>query len=247
MNNTADSRRDFIKKAGLVSASVTILPSYTMNGPVPQPKLSPAMGKALSVDGKWIPVVCWHDCGGRCALKAWVVNKRVLRLKSDDTHQDSPDYPQQRACVRGRSQRMQVFAPDRLKYPMRRKQWSPGGGDRSLRGKDEWVRISWDEALDIVTQELKRVKEQHGNESIYCRGGEINRTINLFGGCVDSWMTDSLGSWMGVRVNSIGLYAKRKPGNGFRLASASIGDRMDLRNSRACCHVGCEPRMEQSG
>ncbi len=50
--------------------------------------------------------------------------------------------------------------PDRLKYPMRRKHWAPGGGDKSLRGKDEWVRISWDEALDIVVSELKRIKGQ---------------------------------------------------------------------------------------
>ena len=39
-----------------------------------------------------------------------VVDGTVTRVKTDDTHPDSPDYPQQRGCVRGRSQRMQVFA-----------------------------------------------------------------------------------------------------------------------------------------
>ena len=33
----------------------------------------------------------------------------VSRVKTDDTHPDSPDYPQQRGCARGRSQRMQAF------------------------------------------------------------------------------------------------------------------------------------------
>lgn len=195
-------------------------------------------------DGKWIPVVCWHDCGGRCALKALVVDNRVIRLKGDDTHDDTPDFPQQRACVRGRSQRMQVFAPDRLKYPMRRKHWVPGGGDKSLRGNDEWVRISWNEALDIIVSELKRVKENFGNESIYCRGGEVKRTLNLFGGCVDSWMTDSLGSWMGSGKR-IGLY-NRKEGNKFE-PYTSIGDRIDLRNSELVIMWGVNPAWSSPG
>ena len=72
--------------------------------------------------------------------------------------------PKQRGCARGRSQRRQVFGADRLKYPMKRKNWAPGGGKKELRGRDEWVRISWDEALDIVASELKRIKENYGNE-----------------------------------------------------------------------------------
>ena len=210
MNNPNGSRRNFLKKAGIISAGITIFPSsYSKSMSLPYQLSYGVRRRITPADGSWVPVVCWHDCGGRCALKALVVDKKVIRLKTDDTHIDSPDFPQQRACVRGRSQRMQVFAPDRLKYPIRRKNWEPGGGDKSLRGKDEWVRISWDEALDLVANELKRTKEQYGNESIYCRGGEIKRTINLFGGCVDSWMTDSFGSWMGSGKR-IGLFDSKK-------------------------------------
>jgi len=172
------------------------------------------------------------------------VDDKVVRLKDDDTHEDSPDYPQQRACVRGRSQRMQICTPDRLKYPMRRKSWAPGGGDKSLRGKDEWVRISWDEALDMVVSELKHVKEQFGNESIYCRDGGIKRAINLFGGCVDSWMTDSYGSWMGTGKR-IGLYHK-KEGNKFETFT-SISDRMDMRNSELVIMWGVNPAWSSPG
>ena len=35
---------------------------------------------------------------------------------------------------------------------MKRKSWQPGGGENAhgeLRGKDEWERIGWDEALDL--------------------------------------------------------------------------------------------------
>ena len=97
----------------------------------------------------------------------------VIRQKTDDTHKDSPDFPQQRGCLRGRSQRHQVFNADRLKYTMRRKNWKPGGGKKELRGRDQWVRLSWDEALDIVATETKRIIGKYGNESIMVTGKMI--------------------------------------------------------------------------
>ena len=35
-----------------------------------------------------------------------------------------------------------------------------------MRGRDEWVRISWDEALDLVHNQLKRVRDEHGPTGI---------------------------------------------------------------------------------
>ena len=53
-------------------------------------------------------------------------------------------------------ERMRVYSENRIKYPMKRKHFDPKG-DRhpELRGKDEYVRISWDEALDLVAGEIK--------------------------------------------------------------------------------------------
>lgn len=111
-------------------------------------------------EGKWVTHFCGGGCGGVCLNRSYVVDGIVVRQKTDDLHTDSPDYPQQRGCLKGRLRRLQVFGADRLKYPMKRKHWEPGtGGDRSLRGRDEWVRISWDEALDLVATEIKRIKE----------------------------------------------------------------------------------------
>ena len=51
------------------------------------------------------------------------------------------------------AERTRVYAENRIKYPMKRKNFDPNGERHpELRGKDEYVRISWDEALDIVTQ-----------------------------------------------------------------------------------------------
>ncbi len=127
------TRRDFMTQVALLVGSKTALLRCA--------------GAASATTGKWIPVACWNHCGGRCPNYAYVVDGAVVRLKADDTHPDSPDYPQQRGCARGRAQRFQVFGADRLKYPMKRRRWEPGGGNRELRGRDDWVRISWTRRL----------------------------------------------------------------------------------------------------
>lgn len=154
-------------------------------------------------EGIWITAACWHNCGGRCLNKVYVNDGVVIRQKTDDTHPDSPDYPQQRGCQRGRSQRKQIFGADRLKYPMKRKHWSPSGGNKELRGKDQWVRISWEEALNIVSSETKRIKEAYGNKAILSTTGNsalnltdysCGRALSLYGGWAATWGTTSWGA-----------------------------------------------------
>ncbi len=102
-----------------------------------------------------------------------------------------------------------IYSPARIKYPMVRKDFLKNGAksDRTERGKGEFVRVSWDEALDLVTSELKRVKETYGNGAIF--GGSygwktpsllhncfnnLYRMLNLHGGFVDDVQTYSTGA-----------------------------------------------------
>ena len=95
-----------------------------------------------SEEGRWVTHACFFNCGNRCVNRSYVVDGKVLRQKTDDLHPDTPDYPQQRGCARGRALRQLIFGADRLKYPLKRKHWAPGGGDKELRGRDEWERVS---------------------------------------------------------------------------------------------------------
>ncbi len=64
----------------------------------------------------------------------------------------------------------QVHAENRIKYPMVRKGWLEGGPANSqpeLRGRDEWVRVSWDKALTLVSDQIARLQKEHGPQSIY--------------------------------------------------------------------------------
>lgn len=58
--------------------------------------------------------------------------------------------------------------PTRIDRPYIRRGWLENGrGPSERRGRDEFVPVPWDEALDIVADELRRLYEGPGPESIY--------------------------------------------------------------------------------
>lgn len=202
---------------------------------------------AVKSEGKWITASCWHNCGGRCLNKAYVVDNIAIKQKTDDTHSDSPDYPQQRGCLRGRSQRHQCFGADRLKYPMKRKHWQPGGGDKSLRGKDEWERISWDEALDYVAAELKKAYQDHGPSSILIPnwGNESSKLCGLLGGYTGFSDTASFGTF-NFDTSKYGFDCVGGWTSTFSSVT-STNDRLDLRNSETIILYGMNPASSCGG
>ncbi|MGO9432320.1 molybdopterin-dependent oxidoreductase [Rhodoblastus sp.] len=65
------------------------------------------------------------------------------------------------------SLKSQVYSDKRILYPMKRVDFDPDGErNPQNRGKSGYVRISWDEAFDIVAKEINRQKRVHGPGSI---------------------------------------------------------------------------------
>ncbi len=190
-------------------------------------------------DGTWVSAACWHNCGGKCVNRVLVKDGMVVRQKTDDTHEDSPDFPQQRACLRGYSQQRQVFGADRIKYPMKRKSWSPENPNGDLRGRDEWERISWDQALDYVADELRKAYESYGPESILSFGssGGVQNVLATLGGFRTKWDTASLGTCR-FDWTRAGMLASN-----FQTAN----DRFDLRKAEIVVMVGANPAWSCGG
>jgi len=84
------------------------------------------------------------------------------------------------------SYKKRVYSPNRILYPLRRVDFDPDG-DRHIesRGKSGYVRISWDEALEIVVSEINRVKEKYGPYAIFSQSDGHGETKCVHGphGC----------------------------------------------------------------
>jgi molybdopterin guanine dinucleotide-containing S/N-oxide reductase-like protein len=64
-----------------------------------------------------------------------------------------------------------TYSPNRIKYPLKRVDWDPQGErNPQNRGKSKYVRVSWDEATDLVAAEIKRIHETYGPLAILVQG-----------------------------------------------------------------------------
>jgi biotin/methionine sulfoxide reductase len=95
----------------------------------------------------------------------------------------------------------------RVARPAVRRSFLQGRRIGELRGREPFVEVPWDEALDLVATELTRVCEQHGNRAIFGGSygwssagrfhhavGQLHRFLNLLGGYVRSVDSYSLGA-----------------------------------------------------
>lgn len=121
---------------------------------------------------------CAIDCPGRCPLELHLRDGELARVSANKA---AP------ACHRGLSMRAWANSPDRLMWPLRRV---------GPRGSAQFERVTWDEALDKIADQLARIRREHGNESIYlayttgqsCTTADpFERLMNCFGGFLDHY------------------------------------------------------------
>jgi biotin/methionine sulfoxide reductase len=106
----------------------------------------------------------------------------------------------------------------RIARPVARRGWLERGPDPTRdRGKDEFVAIPWDEALDRAADELRRVIAEHGNAAIF--GGsygwasagmfhqsqsQLHRFLNAIGGFTASRNSYSIGASLVLLPHVVG-------------------------------------------
>lgn len=76
-----------------------------------------------------------------------------------------------------------AISPNRIPYPLKRADWDPDGErNPQNRGISKYVRISWDEATDIIAKEIKRVCAEYSSMSILSQSDGHGETKAVHGG-----------------------------------------------------------------
>ena len=112
-----------------------------------------------------------------------------------------------------------TYSPLRIQKPAVRRAWLTQR-DRTQRGRDDYVEVSWDEALTLVADELARVRAERGAPGIF--GGsygwssagrfhhartQARRFLFSGGGCVDQTGNYSWGAAQFLLPHVIGTHA----------------------------------------
>jgi anaerobic selenocysteine-containing dehydrogenase len=105
--------------------------------------------------------VCPHDCPSCCAIEVERIQledggTRIGRVRGAE----GQSYTQGVVCAKVARYAERQHHPERLSVPLRRV------GEKG-RGRDAFVPVSWDEALDEVAEQLTLAAQRHGTEAVW--------------------------------------------------------------------------------
>jgi anaerobic selenocysteine-containing dehydrogenase len=163
-------RRDFLKLLGGASGAVA-LGAYGCNQVIDVPERLIELAKKGSGIETWINTIC-GQCPAGCGIKVRLVDKIPVYIKGN------PIYPvnQGGMCPSGHSALEVLFNPDRIKGPLKR---------IGLKGRGKWEPISWEEALTLIADKMKELKDNNKSHQVtFLDGSEqyglIREHINQF-------------------------------------------------------------------
>ncbi len=110
-------------------------------------------------DVRWVSSAC-SLCYSQCTIKAKVVNGVVMKIEGN------PDSPlgSGHLCPKGVAGIMTLYDPNRVNVPLKRTNPKKGFGE-----DPGWKEISWDEAMDIITARLKKIRAENPKKLVLQR------------------------------------------------------------------------------
>lgn len=162
------SRRNFLKWSGTATAAI----ATAAHAPVLR-ALVPSQTPPREDEARYVYSIC-DMCLNKCGLRARVEKGVVTKLDPNPYFIKSHGM----LCAKGNAGIMQLYDRDRLKYPLLRK---------GKRGEGKWQRLTWDQALDLAAEQLKKIGDKYTRCGMLFLAGEdaqsrfVDRFAEVYG------------------------------------------------------------------
>ena len=204
------SRRKFLKISGAALGAATAGAALSRaGGTLPG---APVSGI------RRIPTYC-DICFWKCGTLATIRDGKLWKVEGNPLDPLS----QGRLCPRGTGGVGAHYDPDRLRAPLMRKR---------NRGEEEWVEVTWDEALDFIARKMEKIRSTYGPEA-----------MALFShGIGGNFLKHTLKAYGSPNIAAPSFAQCRGPRDvGFRLTfgeEVSSPERTDIRNAQCLVLIG---------
>lgn len=92
---------------------------------------------------------CPRNCYSTCSFKVWTENGKVINIDPQPLNRATPEG----ICLKGLSYVERVNSPKRILHPLKKK-------------GNEYIQISWDEAINTIAEKLHYYKSEYGVHSV---------------------------------------------------------------------------------
>ena len=212
--NKSVDRRDFLRGSGLAIGGLTAIAAT--GGAVTQAAAASAANQSVET----IKSVCTH-CSVGCTVVAEVQDGVWT---GQEPGWDSP-FNLGAHCAKGAAVREHAHGERRLKYPMKKE-----GG--------EWIRISWEQAIDEIGDGMMKIRQESGPDSVYWLGSAKtnNEQSYLFRKFAAYWGTNNVDHQARICHSTTVAGVANTWGYGAMTNSYN-----DIHNSRAIFIIGGNP------
>ncbi|WP_298169346.1 molybdopterin oxidoreductase family protein [Acidithiobacillus sp.] len=137
-----------------------------------------------------------YMCACRCGIKITVEDNKVRFIQGNRNHPINQGV----LCAKGSAGIMKQYSPGKLRNPLRRK---PG----TERGAGEFEEISWDEAIDTLTQRLAHIRATDPNKLAFFTGrDQMQALTGLWAQQFGTLNWSAHGGFCSVNMATAGLY-----------------------------------------
>jgi anaerobic selenocysteine-containing dehydrogenase len=138
-----------------------------------------------------------YMCACRCGIKVTVENNRVRFIEGNRSHPVNHGV----ICAKGSAGIMKQYSPARLSKPLKRR-------PSAARGTGDFVEIEWDEALDMLTARLRKIRATNPTQLAFFTGRDQMQALSglwaqQFG--TPNWAAH--GGFCSVNMAVAGLYS----------------------------------------
>jgi formate dehydrogenase major subunit len=210
-------RRTFLRRSGLMAGGLVTLGTLQLGS------VRTATAGPPTIPGANITIrksVCTH-CAVGCTVTAEVSNGVWIG------QEPSWESPINRGshCAKGASVRELVHSDRRLKYPL-----------KLVNG--QWVRVTWEQAIDEIGDQMIEIRRKSGPESVYWMGSAkfSNEGAYLFRKIAAFWGTNNNDHQARICHSTTVTGVANTWGYGAMTNSFN-----DVRNSKTMVFMGCNP------
>lgn len=217
------TRRRFLQSL-LAAGAIAAMPGGFL---LPDPSLAEEGMGRITFAGKeayqTFRNACPRNCYDTCGIVSYVKDGVLQFIEG------APEstFTQGGLCVKGYAYPRTVYSPDRIKYPMKQVE----------RGSGNWQRISWDEALDMISDKILEIKEKDGS----LLGMALTKYSGNFG--ITHYGVEGMMSSLGYTTRFVGTpcWPAGIDAQNFDMGNMWCNDPEDMVNSKYIIIWGANP------
>ncbi|HET6420091.1 MAG TPA: molybdopterin-dependent oxidoreductase [Geobacteraceae bacterium] len=155
-------RRTFLQLGGMAAAGAFLAGCRPANEKMIPYLIPPDEGVTPGV-ADYYASSC-RACPAGCGILVRISEGRAKKIEGNPLHPVNKG----KLCARGQAILQELYHPDRVTQPLRR---------TGARGSGEFTRISWKEALDILTGRLRELQRENANDGLALLTPQLRGTL----------------------------------------------------------------------